>query len=107
MPERWAQEARILARRALAEGHYSDAARLVAGNRLEDGVEFAESEFLAGWVRLTFLREPQAAYRHFETLYDGVSYPISRARGAYWAGRAAAMRGDEAGAAAWYARAGE
>lgn len=105
MPERWAFEARILARRALYEGLYSEAARLAAAHRLDEGVHFAEGEFLAGWVQLSFLRQADSAYRHFETLYNGVGYPISLARGAYWAGRAAAQRGDATQAANWYSRA--
>ncbi|MDA0664726.1 MAG: lytic transglycosylase domain-containing protein, partial [Proteobacteria bacterium] len=41
---------------------------------------------------------------HFTTLYENVRYPISRARGAYWAGRAAEASGIHARAAAqqWY-----
>ncbi len=105
MPERWSLEARILARRALEDGHYSEAARLVTGHGLDGGGEFAESEFFAGWVRLRFLNEPNAAERHFETLYNGVSYPISRSRGAYWTARAARARGNDQLAREWFNRA--
>lgn len=104
-PELWALEARILARRALSEGHYSEAARLVTGHGLSKGGEFAESEFFAGWLRLAYLGEPNAAEQHFLTLYNGVSYPISRARGAYWTGRAAAARGNTPLAREWWQRA--
>lgn len=106
-PELWAREARILARRAMEEGAYSTAAKLVSGHGLSGGGEFAESEFLAGWLRLSFLAEPNAAERHFNTLYNGVGFPISRARGAYWQGRAAAARGNQELAREWWARAAE
>lgn len=102
---RWAQEGQILARRALSEGLVSEAYRLVAANRLERGVEFAESEFLAGWIGHSMLRDHAAALGHFARLYDNVRYPISRARGAFWAGEAAAAHGATAVARDWYRRA--
>ncbi|MEL0143154.1 MAG: lytic transglycosylase domain-containing protein, partial [Alphaproteobacteria bacterium] len=92
MPERWSLEARILARRALEDGHYSEAAKLVAKHGLKGGGEFAEAEFLAGWIHLRFLKDPNAAEDHFKTLFNGVSYPISRSRGAYWKARAVKAR---------------
>ena len=104
-PHKWALEGRILALRALAGGHYSEAAQLVSGHGLSSGAEFAESEFLAGWIRLSFLSEPGAAATHFNTLYEGVRYPISRARGAFWMGRAAETRGNETIAREWWRRA--
>ena len=105
MPERWSLEARILARRALEDGQYSEAAKLVTGHGLNGGGEFAESEFFAGWIHLRFLNEPNAAEDHFETLYNGVSYPISRSRGAYWKARAAKARGNDQLARKWFDRA--
>jgi soluble lytic murein transglycosylase len=105
--DRWAKERLILARRAILNGHYSEAQRLVAPHELTSGAEFAEAEFLAGWISLTFLNEPDAAYQHFTRLHDGVSYPISRARGAFWAGRAASAAGDEKGALRWWTAAAE
>ncbi|MDE0779957.1 MAG: lytic transglycosylase domain-containing protein [Alphaproteobacteria bacterium] len=106
-PELWAKEGLILARRAFANGHYSEAAKLVSGHGLSRGREFAESEFLAGWIRLSFLSEPSAAEQHFEALYNGVSYPISRARGAYWKGRAENSRGNTQLAKDWWLRAAQ
>jgi soluble lytic murein transglycosylase len=106
-PRKWAAESQILARRALADGHYSEAARLVTGHGLSAGAAFAESEFLAGWIQLSFLNKPNAAEDHFATLYEGVRFPISRARGAFWKGRAVAASGDEALAREWWQRAAE
>ncbi len=105
--EKWAIERRILARRALLKGHYSEAKRIVAGHNLTSGAEFAEAEFLAGWISLTFLAEPEIAYQHFIHLYDGVGYPISRARGAFWAGQAASAAKDQENALKWWGVAAE
>ena len=105
--ERWVFERLLLSRRALLDGHYSEARQLVATHNLTGGARFAEAEFLAGWISLTFLNEPDAAYRHFTRLYDGVNYPISLARGAFWAGRAAAVAGDLENATRWWQVAAE
>lgn len=105
--ERWAKERVILARRAILAGHYSEAQQLVAPHDLTSGAQFAEAEFLAGWISLTFLNEPDTAYQHFTRLHDGVGYPISRARGAYWAGQAASAAGNEKNALRWWGAAAE
>lgn len=102
-PDRWALEGRLLARRALGAGDYSQAARLASAHGAQRGVQFAEAEFLAGWINLVKLSDPDAAYAHFDRLYRGVEYPISLARGAFWAGRAAQARQDAALAERWYA----
>lgn len=101
-PEDWWDERGILARRALADGYVSEAYRLARDHGLSQGVAFAEGEWLAGWVALDFLRDPTMALSHFARLYQGVTMPVSRARGAYWAGRAAAALGDKEGARQWY-----
>ncbi len=102
---RWGREAATLARRELVEGHYSEAYRLATSIRLAEGTVFAQLEFLAGWISLAFLDEPDIALEHFVDLYEGTRFPISRSRGAYWAGRAAAAQGDEVTAVTWYTRA--
>jgi soluble lytic murein transglycosylase len=101
-PTAWARERQVLARHALAVGDISLAYRIAAHNGLDDGEAFADLEFFAGWVALRFLREPDVAYNHFVKLYDRVKLPVSLARGAYWAGRAAAAMGFRELAAAWY-----
>ncbi len=101
-PLAWATERQILARHALAVGDISVAYRLAARHGLTSGQTFAELEFFAGWVALRFLREPDIAYNHFVKLYDEVKLPVSVARGAYWAARAAEAMGYHQLAAAWY-----
>lgn len=103
--DRWAEEGQVLARLAMNEGQYDDAYKLAAMHQLDRGVEFAESEFLAGWIGHSMLRDHAAALDHFTRLYNNVSFPISRARGAFWAGEAASAAGNPA-AAGWYRQAG-
>lgn len=103
----WHVERSILVRRYLEDGDAARAYRLAAGHRQTDAANRAEAEFLAGWIALRRLDDPARATGHFRTLYDNVSFAISRARGAYWLGRAAAARNDSAEARRWYRAAAE
>lgn len=71
------------------DGQFSTAYELAAANGMERGVEFADAEFLAGWLALVRLGDPAAAYDHFVRLEAGVRTPVSTARARYWQGRAA------------------
>lgn len=100
-PDLWARERTLLARMALAKGNITDAYRLASPIDIAEGPEYADAEWLAGWIALRFLKEPKIALKHFIAMFEGVKYPISRARGAYWASRAAAATGDSRGADMW------
>jgi len=101
-PERWWDLRHWAARRALEEGEPKRAYRLASFHGLSSGADFAEAEFLSGWIALRFLDNPTVAYGHFQRLYDAVGTPISRARGAYWAGEAAQALDRPAEATRWY-----
>ncbi len=101
-PDKWWTERAILARRALKKGHVSEAYRIVKDHRLAEGAEFAEAEWLAGWIALRFLDDPEIAKGHFVRMFEAVKYPVSRARGAYWAARAAETMKDAKEADLWY-----
>ena len=101
-PDLWWKERASLARMALQKGHVTDAYRLVHDHKLDEGSDFAEAEWLSGWIALRFMDEPKTAFTHFITMYESVNYPISRARGAYWAGRAAETLGNAESADKWF-----
>jgi len=106
-PDAWADERAILARDALEAHRPALAYRIAAAHGHDGGVAFATGEWVAGWVALRFLNEPAKALTHFETMHEGVSYPQSLSRAAYWAGRAAEALGQRDRATAWYRRAAE
>jgi soluble lytic murein transglycosylase len=106
-PAAWWTERQVLARHALSEGKAQLAYRLVSKHGLSDGTAYAEAEFLAGWIALRFLSDGRAAYDHFASLYGNAKLPISLARGAYWAGRAAETQGLKDLAQTWYAKAAQ
>ena len=90
------------ARWALDRGDHEAAYLIAEGHGASQGIVFADGEWLAGWIALRFLNDPALARPHFETLYEGVGSPISRARGAFWAGRAADAADDKAESQRWY-----
>jgi len=104
-PDLWWKERATIVRRVLARGDVTDAYRIVSDHRLTAGAAFADAEWLSGWIALRFLNDFGAAEGHFRKMFDAVRYPISRARGAYWIGRAmeAAQKADEA--KPWYEKA--
>lgn len=91
--EMW-REKRLMAYWSISEEKYKEAYQLSLHHGFTRGTEFAEAEFLAGWLALTGMQEPNRALRHFETLRDGVGSPISLARAHYWVGRAQEASGN-------------
>lgn len=78
----------------IRDGDFTTAYQLAASNGMSSGVDFADAEFLAGWLALTRLDEPETAYAHFERLEAGVTTGVSLSRAKYWQGRAAEASGD-------------
>lgn len=104
-PELWWRERHILSRNALKEGNITDAYRIAANNHVTDALSVFEAEWLAGWIQMQFLDNPEAALPHFYKVYDAVEFPVSLSRGAYWAGRALEAGGDPDLARIWYEKA--
>ncbi|MDF2366004.1 lytic transglycosylase domain-containing protein [Sneathiella sp.] len=100
--DKWWPERHVHARKLLAKGHITEAYNLSSQHGLTDGEDFAAAEWLSGWITLRFLDDAEQALKHFTRLYENVSYPISRARGAYWIGRAKENLGDNVMADYWY-----
>jgi len=101
-PSLWWKEQAVLVRKALEQGFVSRAYKIAASNKNLKGVDFADSQWLSGWVSLRFLNDNDIAFGHFKAMFEAVKYPISRARAAYWAGRAQQALGDEKQASYWY-----
>jgi len=106
-PDKWWNERHILIRRAIKEEKYRDAYELASAHSSTTGPAFADAEWLAGWLALRFLHDPDLAETHFARLYDGVGYPISKARALYWRARAAEAAGTIERAAGFYTAASQ
>ena len=86
-PDLWWKQRESVVRSLLYKKKYKLAYKVASEHSLNYGPEFAEAEWLSGWISLAFLESPEYAITHFENFYNNVSYPISLARGAYWLGR--------------------
>jgi soluble lytic murein transglycosylase len=106
-PIAWWTERQLHARRLLNEGKPQLAYKLVSRHGLTEGSAQAEAEFLSGWIALRFLKDARSGYEHFVRLHDVAKLPISKSRGAYWAGRAAEAMGQKNQAASWYGTAAQ
>ena len=101
-PEAWANWRRIYARRLMREGAYDEAYTLASMNFLVEGSDFADLEWLSGYIALRYLDDPELALVHFNRMHEEVESPISLGRAGYWKGRALTAKGDTAAAEAAY-----
>jgi soluble lytic murein transglycosylase len=101
-PRKWWHIRHWVAREALANQDIERAYRIAANHEMESGLGFAQAEWLAGWIALQFMDEPHTALGHFQTLYNGTTTPVSRARGAFWSGRAAMRTGSPDRGRRWF-----
>lgn len=103
--ELWWRERNLLVRRLMDDRRYQDAYNLVKEHGLSSGENFANGEWLAGWIALRLLNRPGVALAHFQTLNAKVKTPISLARAAYWCARAASALGKKEEAKSWMSKA--
>jgi soluble lytic murein transglycosylase len=101
-PDLWFKEKFIIARSRINKKRFEEAYELLINHGVLDSGNLAKAEWHAGWLALRFLNKPGAAVQHFKTMYDGVNYPISKSRAAYWVGKAYEQLGKDQNAKDWY-----
>ncbi len=101
-PDKWWKERAIIARALIYKNKYELAYKISSQHSLDEGPEYAEAEWMSGWIALSFLNDPILAIDHFNNFYQNVSYPISSTRGAYWLGRSYEKIGDNKQSLQWY-----
>ena len=101
-PDKWWTERAIMARALIYKNKYETAYKVASKHSLDKGPEFADAEWISGWIALSFLNDPILAIDHFNNFYQSVSYPISLSRGAYWLGRSYEKIGDKEQSKQWY-----
>ncbi len=101
-PEKWWKEREIISRKLIYKKKYKTAYRVSSNHGMFEGPEFAEAEWMSGWIALSFLDDPISAKVHFKKFFKNVSYPISLSRGAYWLGRTFEQIGNKELADQWY-----
>jgi len=103
----WWTEQRRVARELLDKGDARTAYQVASHHTAEAPAQQIEAEFHAGWIALRFLNDPATAVKHFATVSQTASTPISLARVAYWQARAAEAAGAPEDAKHFYARAAD
>lgn len=108
-PGKWLRRRRDLARQLMRDGDHERAYQLAAYHfsTPADGYGYSDCEWLAGYIALQKLRDPELAAVHFQRFLDSVATPISIGRGGYWLGRAYAAMGEADKAHEAYAKGAE
>jgi len=101
-PAAWGNRRRALARYEMRNGTAERAYAMASQHFLIEGSDYADLEWLSGYIALRFLNDPMRAHAHFLNHDGAVESPISRGRAGYWRGRALEEAGDEEGATAAY-----
>ncbi len=101
-PDKWWKERSILARSLIYKKRYETAYKITSKNGLSEGPEYAEAEWMSGWIAFSFLNDPLLAEEHFKRFYENVGYPISLSRGAYWLGKVYEKMGNKEESIKWY-----
>ncbi len=101
-PDIWWEERAILTRSLIYKKKYAKAYKVSSNHSMTEGPEYADAEWLSGWISLTFLDDPNMALQHFRNFYENVGYPISLSRGAYWLGRTYEKINNKQQAGDWF-----
>ena len=78
----------ILARRMMEEKNWQAAYDLIAGHQLTKGENYANAEWMLGWLELTKLNQHEKAAKRFIELHSRMIMPVSKSRMAFWAAEA-------------------
>ncbi|GFE64987.1 lytic transglycosylase domain-containing protein [Litoreibacter roseus] len=103
-PSAWAKQRRALARDYMRSGKAEQAYAIASSHYMKGGSDYADLEWLSGFLALRQLEAPAEAVAHFERFGAAVATPISLGRAGYWLGRAHEALGDDAAAAEAYAQ---
>lgn len=104
-PQAWAKRRAQLARQLSRDGKAQLAYRVAASHHLSEGADYADLEFLAGFIALRQMGDAGTALQHFRNLEARVTTPISLSRALYWQGRALEALGDPTATARYQAAA--
>ena len=96
--DEWWAERRELAYGALKAGNAKLAYELAKDAGPVSVNPLKEQTFMAGWIAFRYLKDKDAAEKHFKDLAKAADGPLSRAKAGYWLGRVADSRGDKAAA---------
>ena len=104
-PKKWWREVNYHTRKQLSYKNYKLATKILEQYNLSSKDYLSEAQWLAGWLSLTFNKDPNSAYKYFSKMFLEVKTPISKARASYWAGKTSEELGNIEDLKIWYERA--
>ena len=87
-PNKWSRKRRDYVRQAMRDNQPELAYFLASNHFLTSGSDYADLEWLAGYISLRKLKKPAQAIVHLNNFLNAVKTPISLGRAGYWLGRA-------------------
>ncbi len=87
-PNKWSRKRRDYVRQAMRDNQPELAYFLASNHFLTSGSDYADLEWLAGYISLRKLKKPAQAIAHLNNFLNAVKTPISLGRAGYWLGRA-------------------
>ncbi len=97
-PSAWYDERRIIARRSIGpynKDTWKQAYQIASRHGVVSGEDLPDAEFLAGWIALRYIRNTDAAMKHFTGLNEAATSRTDKARAGYWLGRTYLAAGDK------------
>ncbi len=104
-PKKWWREINYHTRKQISYKNYQTAINILKKYNSSSESYLSESQWLAGWLSLTFNKDSESAYKNFSKMFLEVKTPISKARASYWAGKASDNLGNSNSEKIWYERA--
>lgn len=98
----WTKLQLYYAREFIDQKDFLNSYKIASLTLARDAEDIRETEWLAGWLALRFLKKPSIALGHFEKFSKIAEKPISVARGKYWLGRTYEAMGQKAEAHKFY-----
>ncbi len=106
-PQAWSNRRRSIARDMMRDEQNRTAYHVASTHFLTEGSNFADLEWLSGFIALRKLNQPETALTHFTAFEAAVRTPISKGRAFYWLGRTHEALGNAEAAQAAYAEGGQ
>ncbi len=84
---------------------YRDAYKIASSHNNLHRADIVDAEWLAGWIALRLMKNPEISKKHFKMVADISTTCISKARGSYWHARSYDESGDQETARILYQKA--
>jgi len=94
-PEYWSGRRRSIARQEMRDGNNRRAYKIASQHFLSSGSDYADLEWLSGYIALRKLDDAALALVHFTRFRAAIATPISYGRAGYWQGRALEALGKD------------